>query len=117
MFCIFNERVEKMRKILLMIVVSIMVVACGQESESSNAPTSMSIDERMIEQAKAAVSKDLKDPSSAQFRNFKIEGGQLCGEVNAKNSMGGYAGFQRFKWYISTPDSVSFLSDTSTLCQ
>lgn len=47
----------------------------------------------------------LKDPLSVQFRNVKIgkreqQGGDTaviwCGEVNAKNSFGGYVGFSHF---------------------
>lgn len=42
--------------------------------------------------AREMVTAALKDPASAQFRNQR----GLCGEVNSKNSFGGYAGFQRF---------------------
>ena len=47
----------------------------------------------------------LYDPASAQFRNIRTyrvtrEDGtrevQICGEINARNRMGGYAGFQKF---------------------
>jgi hypothetical protein len=43
----------------------------------------------------------LKDPDSAQFRKTYFHRGKsgvpvACGQVNAKNSMGGYSGFQRF---------------------
>lgn len=38
------------------------------------------------------VKKYLKDPDSAKFRNQH----GFCGEVNAKNSFGGYTGFKRF---------------------
>ena len=40
----------------------------------------------------------LKDPESARFRNVKptADGLYLCGEVNSKNSMGGYTGFKKF---------------------
>lgn len=42
----------------------------------------------------------LKDPSSAQFRNLRMVigkgGAALCGEINGKNSYGGYIGFQPF---------------------
>jgi hypothetical protein len=38
----------------------------------------------------------LKDPASAQFRGETRNQNILCGEVNAKNSMGGYVGFKRF---------------------
>lgn len=42
----------------------------------------------------------LTDPTSAQFRDLyfrKVDGRQyLCGQVNARNRMGGYNGFQPF---------------------
>jgi hypothetical protein len=44
------------------------------------------------------LSESLKDPMSAQLR--RIRAGRypesVCGEVNAKNSMGGYVGFSPF---------------------
>jgi hypothetical protein len=46
--------------------------------------------------AKAAVAHELKDPESAQFRDLKQYGDLICGEVNAKNSYGGYVGFEPF---------------------
>lgn len=50
----------------------------------------------------------LTDPSSAQIRNTfygpVVDGERAwCGEVNAKNQMGGYVGFARF---IATPKSA-----------
>lgn len=50
---------------------------------------------------KAAVLEKLKDPDSADFRNVRFHQGKdgvpmTCGEVNSKNSFGGYGGFQRF---------------------
>lgn len=53
-----------------------------------------------ISQARAAVKSNLNDADSAKFRNervYRVNGGTtVCGEVNAKNRMGGYAGFQQF---------------------
>ncbi|MEH6697228.1 MAG: hypothetical protein V7672_00870 [Brevundimonas sp.] len=46
--------------------------------------------------AKQTVAAQLKDPSSAQFRNVITNGSIVCGEVNGKNSWGAYAGFTRF---------------------
>jgi hypothetical protein len=47
-----------------------------------------------------AVADQMKDPNSAEFRNwhaFESQSGLLvCGEVNAKNSFGGYVGFTHF---------------------
>ncbi|WP_286936162.1 hypothetical protein [Achromobacter sp. UBA4530] len=57
-----------------------------------------------------SVSKDfvlatLKDPDSAKFRNQK----SFCGEVNAKNSFGGYTGFKRY--IAASKDLVVFEGD------
>lgn len=52
-------------------------------------------------EAKKEVSYQLRDPSSAQFRNLRTVRQQdgtvaVCGEVNSKNAFGGYGGFQDF---------------------
>lgn len=54
-----------------------------------------------VENGKSAVRTILKDPESAQFRNVYFSRGLddipvACGEVNSKNSLGGYTGYQRF---------------------
>lgn len=54
-----------------------------------------------IKDAEQLAASELRDPSSAQFRNVeKIvqpDGGTgVCGEINGKNAYGGYAGFTRF---------------------
>lgn len=36
------------------------------------------------------------DPASIQLRDVSARGEALCGEVNARNRMGGYVGFRRF---------------------
>jgi len=55
---------------------------------------------QMEERAKEAISNQLKDPASAQFRNVRAkqfdDSSVVCGEVNAKNSYGGYIGFKQF---------------------
>lgn len=44
---------------------------------------------------KEKVSSLLKDPDSAKFRNIKLfKNGNYCGEINAKNELGGYVGFK-----------------------
>jgi hypothetical protein len=47
---------------------------------------------------RAPLLASLKDADSAQFRNehFVKDDSYLCGEVNSKNSMGGYVGYKRF---------------------
>lgn len=42
------------------------------------------------------VRSELKDPASAQFKLYSQGDDYLCGEVNAKNSYGGYTGYRWF---------------------
>lgn len=42
--------------------------------------------------SRTALKNFLKDPDSAEIRNHNGN----CGEVNSKNSFGGYTGFRRF---------------------
>lgn len=63
--------------------------------------------------AKDAVRRLLKDPDSAQFRDVQAcaKPGAVRGEVNGKNSYGGYAGFEPF---IYADGSAAILSDRAT---
>lgn len=59
---------------------------------------------------RASVEHPLKDPGSAQYRNDRVVTNAMglshyCGEINAKNSLGGYTGFRRF---IASKTSVTF---------
>jgi hypothetical protein len=50
-----------------------------------------------IDAAEKAIERNLSDPSSAQYKNVNSYSEDVvCGEVNAKNRMGGYVGFQPF---------------------
>lgn len=42
------------------------------------------------------LSMQLKDPESAKFENVVLSHVLVCGQVNSKNSMGGYVGYKRF---------------------
>lgn len=55
-------------------------------------------DQKMVAAAQDVIRDSLKDPESARFRGVFIspKGRAVCGDVNAKNSMGGYVGFRRF---------------------
>lgn len=56
--------------------------------------------EQATEKSLESVKRQLKDPESARFQNIRLSayngGLVLCGELNAKNSYGGYVGFRRF---------------------
>lgn len=56
-------------------------------------PGSQAAVQRRGEAAAAAL---LLDPSSAQFRNVRVSGDAVCGEINGRNRMGAYVGFTRF---------------------
>lgn len=68
-------------------------------------PTSSSAQEQeQVDRAKAAIGRNLKDPYSAVYEGIyfgRTAKGDpvVCGTVNAKNSMGGYAGRKRFYYF------------------
>ena len=75
-------------------------------------------DSRLMEIAQNAVSSELKDPGSAQFVNGRIidfpdpstkftKLKYACGEVNAKNSFGAYAGAVRYVVLLGVPNDGS----------
>jgi hypothetical protein len=49
-----------------------------------------------LAQVKAGVSDTMIDPASTTFKNVRKVAIGYCGEVNAKNRMGGYVGYQKF---------------------
>jgi hypothetical protein len=74
----------------------------GQPNQPPSKPT-LSADEQLIAKARAAVTRQLRDPSSAQFRDLKVKSAQggkkgVCGLVNAKNAFGGLTGPQMFSF-------------------
>ena len=56
------------------------------------------VDEALILQMQTNTTQYLKDPSSAQFQNVKLNTPRtaLCGQLNSKNGFGGYVGFRDF---------------------
>lgn len=64
-----------------------------------------------------AVKAELRDPTSAMFRNVRTVSAWVCGEVNSKNGFGGYAGWLGFhalrvggQWHIDwSSDETPFV--------
>lgn len=60
------------------------------------------------------VRHELADPDTAKFRGVRISsnwtpaGGMACGEVNARNRLGAYVGFQKF---VVMADGLRILGD------
>ena len=64
------------------LIMAILVSGCGNKN---------------IEAAKKSIEERLLDPSSVQYRNVKAYSENVvCGEVNGKNTMGGYVGYKPF---------------------
>lgn len=68
----------------------------------------------LISELRKPVLAKLNDPTSAQFQNevyfgnWTVKGGNLCGQVNAKNRMGGYVGYH---WFQSFDGGASIEDD------
>lgn len=75
---------------------------------------------KSIEKAKMEVIRKMKDPDSVQFRNLIGYGKEgrfvtiLCGEVNAKNSYGGFIGFTPF-WNVGGTGLIADSKDNKEL--
>jgi hypothetical protein len=65
-----------------------------------------------FKEKRSFINDQMKDPSSTQFRNeYLSSSGWLCGELNSKNGMGGYAGFKRF--FVRSKDEMYLEGDGS----
>lgn len=61
-----------------------------------------------LSKAQEIAARNLKDPSSAQFRDVReARGGAVCGEMNGKNAFGAYTGFKRFVVRAGTSSVVT----------
>lgn len=65
---------------------------------------------QLTSDAEKGVRSLLTDPQSAQFQNETLHPvgknpETVCGEVNARNRMGGYNGFRKFYYVISSQEA------------
>lgn len=61
-----------------------------------------------------AVKETLKDPDSAKFKTELVSGNIVCGEVNAKNSYGGYSGGRK---YMAVDGTITFENESKLFPQ
>lgn len=75
----------------------------------------MSAAQREVQAVHAEVRRALKDPDSARFVGVWVSQDRkyACGQVNAKNAMGGYAGNSSFLVRRETGDVEFMPSDSS----
>lgn len=88
--------------ILLVSASALMLTGCGKSKLVLREET-----------LKNRVATTLNDPQSAQFRNIKLSADEkfLCGEINAKNQLGGYVGFRPF----AVSDDFDYIADENLL--
>lgn len=104
-----------MRRVVLTALVTCLASCNSQPVERKEEAKP---DPRQLElsRVKAKLTQNLKDPSSAQFRNVRrlsfldmgdkdpwSYSGHYCGEINGKNSFGAYIGFQKFHMFGPDP--------------
>jgi hypothetical protein len=79
--------------------------AASQAQEKAAEEKRAAASAQQLAELQEMVAAQLKDPASAQFRGVELNsaGTAACGQVNAKNSFGGYVGFQEF---VSSAEAV-----------
>ena len=93
-----------MRNRLLALLALSLLCGCSDKAaeaaalESAKKEAVAKAETALVERLKLKVSERLRDPSSAQFRNLRLNSAKdfLCGEVNGTNGFGGYSGFVEF---------------------
>lgn len=70
----------------------------AESDEKQLAEEQRKVDTIQTTRLKLLTTQPMKDPSSVQFQNTKLNTAKtaLCGQINAKNSFGGYVGFRDF---------------------
>lgn len=93
-------------------------VSDNDEASEENPFDDVSKQGLWIIKSKEGIKKRLKDADSAKFKDVRFYSGGttpvVCGQVNGKNALGGYSGFEKF---IASGDneSIAFLaSDLET---
>ena len=95
------------------------LAACNTTSESSSSAAALpqQSDAKLFARAKTALAATLKDPDSAKFGDMlrvpSNQGDYVCGRINAKNSLGGYAGAQKFS--VAPNGDVAIAGETTAL--
>lgn len=106
-----------MKKTLLAITLALMSITVFAAPPSKKNPYA-----DQIETAQSMIKSQLKDPGSAQWKDVEVvikKSGTktICGQVNAKNSFGGYVGFKRFSASLDNPFIVAIDIDFATYQQ
>lgn len=99
------------RRVILAIVGgAILIAGAILYKDSASLP-------RLFESAeRREIRTHFNDPSSAMFRNTFSNGRNVCGQVNARNRLGAYVGWQEFIYVnYSSSNSTLFLAQNHGL--
>lgn len=104
---------------------AISIVAAGALVAGALLYTSGTFDRFLAPPFEQALRDHFVDPESVQIRGAFEDGVRWCGEVNAKNRMGGYVGWSRFialdqsltsgGWRIMVESDPAWSSDSSAM--
>jgi hypothetical protein len=84
---------KKTNQLIILATSIVFLAACDNGGGEIAKPES----EAWRRNAEQMIRNQLKDPSSAQFKDVSCINAVWCtGYVNAKNSFGGYVGFKKF---------------------
>jgi len=125
------------RKLLISLPIFTLLIGCASgpnEKELANADYGRSMSpQECVAIAESLISRSLKDPSSAQYNHaqcfmgygssvpimgLKVAFGWVQnGQFNAKNSFGGYVGFQRYSMIIKNGKAIRYCTyDKNNAC-
>ena len=101
-----------MLKISCVATAALLVLGgCMDSPEETMKKLRVSEDAATTEKLRQAVTRNLRDPSSVQFRDERVSKNRaLCGELNAKNAFSAYTGFTRF---VVEPDGTAHMPTDS----
>jgi len=92
------------------IIGGLLYLATAAHMSDAMLPMQGAVNLPMFLRAKTAVTNNLNDPGSASFRNLRTNEYHgkwyVCGEVNARNRMGGLVGFTDF--FVPVNDPLPF---------
>jgi hypothetical protein len=110
-------------RIAAVLLAGSLLAGCGgaNEAEKVEDPHIVMAGYQVI--AKGKMEENLRDPESAKYKNvhgYRVnlgEGDQyvFCGQVNAKNAFGGYAGYEDFVAAAGIAATRSQVSDFDTI--
>lgn len=120
------------RHFLNLFVCSLVLASCGERevanrsndlgAESPKPVGDVKVNE-LVGEAQKLIKRQLTDPYSAQFDDLRVNAdlSVLCGSVNSKNQMGGYAGARDFVYDRNTGRALiqpfAGITDTSSMSE